>query len=179
MAPNPAESALLVCKVCGESKALAEMSLIGGKPTNRCKGCKNAYSKRWREQNVDRTAEYTRRRSSDPEHLGRKRAYMRQRYHGMPQSERRDRELRRNYGISLAEYDEMARQQNGACAICGDAPTDDGVLSVDHCHDTSVVRGLLCPTCNLAIGYMKDSPDNLLAAAAYLLRHTNVLEGVK
>jgi hypothetical protein len=43
-------------------------------------------------------------------------------------------------------------------------------LGVDHNHKTGVIRGLLCKTCNVGIGYLKDSPLLLMAAADYLSR---------
>lgn len=41
-------------------------------------------------------------------------------------------------------------------------------LSVDHCHKTGVNRGLLCSSCNIGLGYFKDSPETLRSAADYL-----------
>jgi hypothetical protein len=41
-------------------------------------------------------------------------------------------------------------------------------LAVDHCHDTENVRGFLCSRCNKALGFMRDRPDLLRAAADYL-----------
>ena len=32
-------------------------------------------------------------------------------------------------------------------------------LSVDHCHETGKVRGLLCHRCNTAIGLLRDDPE--------------------
>jgi hypothetical protein len=39
---------------------------------------------------------------------------------------------------------------------------------VDHCHDTGVVRGILCPGCNVALGIFQDSPEILIRAADYV-----------
>jgi hypothetical protein len=92
----------------------------------------------------------------------------------------RDREyfLRRRFGIGLREYASMLVAQGGVCAICGlPERTPAGVtrrrraLSVDHCHATGKIRGLLCLACNAAIGLLDDSPDQALALAAYLERH--------
>jgi len=44
-------------------------------------------------------------------------------------------------------------------------------LSVDHCHATGRIRGLLCAKCNQAIGLMKDNPIFLRRAADYVERH--------
>jgi hypothetical protein len=44
-------------------------------------------------------------------------------------------------------------------------------LVVDHCHDLRRVRGLLCASCNSAIGHFRDSDATLRAALEYLARH--------
>jgi hypothetical protein len=80
----------------------------------------------------------------------------------------RDYELRRNYGITLKDYNALFDKQGGACAICLQALT--ARLHVDHCHNSKEVRGLLCTSCNNGLGRFKDRPDLLEAAAAYLRR---------
>jgi len=78
--------------------------------------------------------------------------------------------LKRNYGITLAEYDTMLEQQEGCCKVCGtDEPGGQGRFHVDHNHTTGKVRGLLCSECNTGLGKFKDSPTVLLKALAYLL----------
>lgn len=77
--------------------------------------------------------------------------------------------LQRDYGVSVAEYDTMREKQGHKCAICGTHESDlKRALSVDHCHTTGVVRGLLCDSCNLGIGKLRDSAAMLRAAASYL-----------
>lgn len=85
----------------------------------------------------------------------------------------RNSELKKKYGITLQEYNSMLKQQNGVCAICGEHETTviKGKvmsLSVDHCHTTNKVRGLLCNHCNHAIGKLKDDVALLEKAIAYL-----------
>lgn len=72
--------------------------------------------------------------------------------------------------ISAAGYFELLEKQGGVCAICGTHSEKDyrGRLSVDHCHTSNVIRGLLCNRCNLMLGHSKDRPAVLRAAAAYL-----------
>jgi hypothetical protein len=41
-------------------------------------------------------------------------------------------------------------------------------LSVDHCHKTQRVRGLLCRRCNAAIGLLSDDISRVEAALNYL-----------
>ena len=74
--------------------------------------------------------------------------------------------LMRKYGITLDQYNEMFDAQKGLCRICDQS--SEKALSVDHCHKTKVVRGLLCDNCNHGIGKFKDSVNLLLAAAEYL-----------
>ena len=75
--------------------------------------------------------------------------------------------LRKLYGITMDDYDQLLAAQGGGCAICGGA--DEGRnLAVDHCHDNSKVRGLLCRACNQGLGQFRDRPDLLNKAAQYL-----------
>lgn len=60
--------------------------------------------------------------------------------------------------------------QNGLCAICG-GPPGKRSLNVDHDHVSGNVRDLLCATCNVGIGVMRDNPDLLRKAADYIERH--------
>lgn len=84
--------------------------------------------------------------------------------------QRRDQHLRSQYGITHDEYDAMLAKQGGGCAICGDdgAGSRCGVLHVDHCHNSSAIRGLLCESCNLALGKFRDDPELLRRAAEYI-----------
>lgn len=78
--------------------------------------------------------------------------------------------LRSKYGLSWDEYQRMLAQQEHRCAICRDE-FPEGWICVDHCHSSDRVRDLLCPGCNTALGLVKERPDILRAAAAYLERH--------
>lgn len=79
------------------------------------------------------------------------------------------------YRISSDFYLTMIRQQNNVCKICNlpETTTDSRygkirVLSVDHCHKTNKIRGLLCENCNRALGLFKDSTILLDVAINYL-----------
>lgn len=83
----------------------------------------------------------------------------------------RERHLMSKFGITVEEFDVMLEMQDGACAICGVSSTsDERAFRVDHDHDTGRVRGLLCHSCNVAIGLMKDDVAVLASAIAYLDR---------
>jgi hypothetical protein len=93
---------------------------------------------------------------------GCRRALALNRYYTNPATQR-DYILRKNYGLSLNDYNCLVEKQEGKCAICGKeetAQTKTGInktLAVDHCHSTGEVRGLLCQRCNVAIGLLGDN----------------------
>ena len=83
--------------------------------------------------------------------------------------------LKRDYGLTLDEFDAMLAKQHGKCAICGvfmDPPAraakNSIAVTVDHCHATNVVRGLLCYSCNLGLGIFKDCLQRMRSAIIYL-----------
>ncbi|UEM08000.1 endonuclease VII domain-containing protein (plasmid) [Skermanella rosea] len=83
--------------------------------------------------------------------------------------------LKCKYGLTLEKYNAMISDQGNSCGICRKplSPPPNRNVCVDHCHVTSVVRGILCQSCNSMIGCAKDSPEILLAAANYLERIIN------
>lgn len=81
--------------------------------------------------------------------------------------------LMESYGLTVAQYRTMEAAQGGVCAICKkpEQYTRNGKprrLTVDHCHATGKIRGLLCGGCNAALGMMKDNAENLKRGAEYL-----------
>lgn len=78
--------------------------------------------------------------------------------------------VRRWYGLEPEQYQLMLDEQNNVCAICQNPNHDGRRLHVDHDHLSGRIRGLLCSSCNNAIGLFKDNPQNLRVAAAYLER---------
>lgn len=79
------------------------------------------------------------------------------------------RKLKLNYGMEVQDYCLIMERQNDHCAICGvDFNDYDGIIGVDHCHITGIVRGILCNSCNHGLGCFKDSRQNLNSAICYL-----------
>lgn len=77
----------------------------------------------------------------------------------------------RQWGVDLtyAEYLVRVKKQKGRCAVCRLPESVIGKsLSVDHCHKTGKVRGLLCNACNRALGFFRDNPTSLRRAIVYL-----------
>jgi hypothetical protein len=77
----------------------------------------------------------------------------------------RNRPGRWGHGLSINEAKTLRENKN--CEICG-GPAE----TVDHCHTTNNLRGVLCRSCNFGLGHFKDSPERLEAAADYIRRHT-------
>ncbi len=149
------------CYKCDEVKSLADFNWmrVNGRPVRRkyqCKVCEVAYTRAWRKVL----------QQNDPEEYR--------------QYQLRDRRRKRlsEKKVSEKDYREMMEKQNGVCAICGRLESthkrgrvNPDRLSVDHCHKTGKVRGLLCGRCNRAIGLLRDNPALCRAAATYLERH--------
>lgn len=82
---------------------------------------------------------------------------------------KRERDLKKIYGITMEQYEEMLAAQHYGCKICGISPEEHGKsLVVDHCHNTRKVRGLLCNHCNIGIGHLKEDLGNFRKAMQYL-----------
>jgi hypothetical protein len=77
---------------------------------------------------------------------------------------RKDQRLKKMFGISLEQYNEMLAAQGNLCVICG----SETKLVVDHCHTTGKVRGLLCQLCNSVIGMAREDIGVLKKAIKYL-----------
>jgi hypothetical protein len=139
------------CKACGESKPLSQynkLHISADGLAYKCRPCSKAEYKSYRKS-----------KSEEEMHLL-----------------DRERNLRKSFGIGLSDYEAMLEKQKGVCAICKEEETTVRQgrvqsLSVDHCHETGKIRGLLCNSCNRALGKFKDSIEHLMAAASYLEEH--------
>lgn len=82
----------------------------------------------------------------------------------------RNSRLKRDYGISIEDFEKMEKNQNKVCAICKNTESHKTKihLSVDHNHKTSKVRGLLCHRCNVVLGLIKEDFKILKSIVEYL-----------
>jgi hypothetical protein len=136
----------------------------------------------YRQQRRDYIRAWKRRRLQDPEYRERTRAYSqawhlanrealaarkRRRWAADPDRKAKRRKAKlKSYGLTVEDYDAMLARQDGTCAICLKIPTRR--LCVDHCHDTRIVRKLLCLKCNTGLGLFDHDPQRLRRAADYL-----------
>lgn len=133
------------CNSCKEVKPLADFAVQKshrvGSPVSVCTPC--------------RVEKNRKRRQENPEHVA--------------NIERRSK-FKKQYGITLDDYNNMLDKQSGGCGICGSetAGVRTKYFSVDHCHSTGKVRGLLCMKCNRGLGLFNDNTERLLKAVNYL-----------
>jgi len=84
------------------------------------------------------------------------------------------------YGITAEQYWAIYELQGGRCYICRRATGARKRLSVDHCHVTGFVRGLLCSPCNKnVLGHLRDDREALIRAVDYLDRFPAFQAGVR
>ena len=74
-----------------------------------------------------------------------------------------DHQTRKRYGIDLETYRKHMASSD-CCQICNKKET----LCYDHDHNTMLFRGVLCRSCNSAIGHLGDSVEGLQKALNYL-----------
>jgi len=83
--------------------------------------------------------------------------------------------LKREFGLTAEQFEQMLKMQGYRCAACnnkfaGFSGSRSDRLAIDHCHLTGEVRGFLCGACNRTIGHAQDSSRRLRACADYLER---------
>lgn len=131
------------CRECREKKPLAEFPIRGRPPVNR-------KPKYWAYGDVCKVCRADR---SDEHH------------EPAPKMQNRRSHLRRQFGLTQADYIALSASQGHGCAICRTAQE---TLCVDHCHETSRIRGLLCHKCNTALGLFNDDVELLINASKYV-----------
>lgn len=146
------------CPRCGVDKTLADFGKNRARRDGHNSWCKECKAEAAREYN------------QRPEVKARAAERSLARYHELSQEERRairkrrtaaGSNLRTKYGITLEEYEALLDSQGGVCAICGSPPAEGRRMPVDHDHSCcpgetacrNCVRGILCITCNVHLGF--------------------------
>lgn len=154
------------CRKCDTEKEISEFGknkFFSDGLARYCKLCTNKYGNEYYHKNPKKAMAYRLKyRIANPEKTSRV---------------VRANQLKSKYGINQQDYNNMLKEQNGVCAICGlpekaNNPNNNGKkkgLSIDHCHETGKVRGLLCGNCNTGLGYFKDNLDLLASTTSYLI----------
>jgi hypothetical protein len=138
-----------VCNTCHTEKNISEFYFSNKKKGYRfseCRPCADVRTKRYYTLNE---AEKKRRRESAKE-------WARANPEKIKVFSRKTR-LKREYGLTLDQYQQMVSSQSGRCAICS---TDKPgwrwpEWHIDHCHASGRIRGLLCHACNRNLGIVE------------------------
>lgn len=148
------------CITCLKRKNIQDFYIINPKTGNRstcCKVCQLIKSKDWYNKNKESVRKNSKlRRENSPI------------YKNYQKNGRRKSYLIRKYGITEEEYKKIKKLQGGVCKICEMECIFGKELSVDHCHKTGKIRGLLCRKCNIGLGYFDDDTKKLSKAMKYL-----------
>lgn len=113
---------------------------------------------------------YDKERRKDPNVAARRKARDREKLAKDPDFYKRG-NIRR-YGVTLEQYYDAVAYCYGQCEICENVPNGsgrNGILHVDHCHETGALKGLLCMSCNTALGLMDNDIKRLKSAKQYLI----------
>lgn len=170
-----------VCTKCGAEKPLSEF-YPDGRPVNKrcgdgrlalCKKCKNTRNKNWTLANKAHHTTLVKRWASE----NKERHYAKSKQWRADNRERafkteRATLLKRVYGITPEQANDLLAAQGGVCAICRiDNPRSRFSWHIDHDHNTGAVRGILCARCNQMLGFALDNRVTLETAACYLEVH--------
>jgi Recombination endonuclease VII len=134
------------CSACKMDKLVTEFYLVSRGMPDRRSYCKACTS-------AKRTNAYRRNRGNDASY---------------------EQVLKREYGITLAEYNTMLRNQAYRCSVCRRPESiklksgQPRRLAVDHDHVTGRLRGLLCHRCNILVWAMEENHTTLGAVQAYV-----------
>ncbi len=119
---------------------------------NKCKSCVKEYNEEYSNKNKEKIKNQKSNK-----------------YKSLSKEDKRALRYLRRYKITIDDYANILAKQNGVCAICRKEETGHKRrLSVDHCHSTSKVRGLLCNSCNNGLGRFNDDINLLAKAIGYL-----------
>lgn len=167
------------CGGCNQSKPVSQFGrrkLSGDGLQTQCKKCMTQAALDWRARHPEKKDEYRekgnecnrKRYATDPVRRQGVKDNARKWKEAQPPEKisrmTRNARLLREYGISQADFERMAAEQNHRCLICHKEKD----LAVDHCHRTGVVRGLLCHNCNKGIGHFFEDVETIKRAIEYI-----------
>jgi len=153
------------CKKCNKIKDFKDFFIIrynqNGTPLYRakCTECFNVYYvNKHRSKSLEERKKKYQQRKSKTTFLSRK-----------------ENRLKRNFGISLDEYNIMIYNQNNSCYICKTKFLKNSKVNVDHNHKTGKIRKLLCQPCNTSLGLLRENINILNSCISYLKEHNDTI----
>lgn len=128
------------------------------------------YSERWR-----------RKISGTETNADRMRRWMREQYKASEKERRKSPEYRakvatweharqlRRYGLTEEQFRTILAKQRNRCPLCSTEFNGTGrQRAIDHCHNSKVVRGILCGSCNMALHKLERDLEWATRAIQYL-----------
>src|ERR1035437_4788142 len=178
------------CSKCKVSKPLEEFSKDRQNKSGyrcSCKLCNKALQKEYQKEyhkeykNTPQYKEYKKEYQNTPQYKEYQKEYnkncqntpQRKAYQNTPQYKiaTRKHNLKRSFGMTQQEYTLLYNQQEGKCLGCD---KHFPILSIDHCHQTNKIRGLLCQRCNLVIGNADDKVSTLRNLIEYIEHYRSI-----
>lgn len=166
------------CIRCRRIKPLSEFNIHNhkkGQHKNLCKQCQYEWAQKfnqsphgkelreeWNKENREKIEQYRELYKNDPDKKAKSKEYQREYW------------LKKEFNMTLEEYNNLLQKQDGKCAICGTnnpGNKKNKNFPVDHDPKTGKVRGLLCHNCNIGIGNLRHDPSLLRSAIDYLGRY--------
>lgn len=154
------------CTKCLEKLDIKEFRQYTRYLASWCKNCQKEYNREYRRKNIKKVKLKSKKWIKNNKHKYpeyNKKAYNKRK------DKKRDVFLRWKFNITLEDYNNMFKEQDGKCMICKRPERQmKRILCVDHDHKTNKVRGLLCNHCNAGIGMFQDNTEFLKNAINYL-----------
>ena len=164
-----------VCKSCLINKELKEFYYCRNtkdKLMSKCVDCNTIYMKQYYKSNEIKAKENS--RTNRLNRLPELKIYN-ENYRAKNYRSARNNRLKCIYGITIEDFEKLAKEQNYLCAICNKPQVPNKrhnneitPLAVDHCHKTNKIRKLLCSNCNGALGLFKDNVEVMQKAIQYI-----------
>jgi len=75
---------------------------------------------------------------------------------------------KRVYGLTTEAYEKLFEDCNYTCTLCNKVKGSITKLNIDHDHITGKIRGILCNSCNMGLGYFGDTEESIIKLLNYL-----------
>ena len=153
------------CPQCETVKPLREFPKSKGRADGHNQWCKPCTARKGREYRND-WDEY--RRADWLSQMRERRELLKRKDPAAFKQAQRVKHLKYYFGLDAGEDERLFEAQGRVCAICGRGESVIKRWVIDHCHDSGVVRGVLCYRCNHLLGCATDDPAILQNAIEYL-----------
>ena len=124
----------------------------------------NLYQREYRQKNLEKVRGYSKKYYA--QNKNKKKEYQSKRFNQIKEAR-----LRRNFNLTLNEFNKMLKNQNNKCVICNSNFTIVKKPCVDHDHETNQVRELLCQKCNTVVGFVYEDLNIVNNLYNYIKKH--------